>query len=51
VTLKLVLQQLLEALDMAHATGIGEWCFSVWLVSGGVRSCLVWRDMWLAELL
>jgi hypothetical protein len=28
VSLKLVLQQLLEALDTAHATGIGELLFS-----------------------
>jgi hypothetical protein len=36
VTLKLVLQQLLEALDTAHATGIGE-------LFSGVFGCCFWR--------
>jgi hypothetical protein len=57
VSLKLVLQQLLEALDTAHATGIGErlWlpflCICLPFKSSGVRRCLVLQVMWLAESL
>jgi hypothetical protein len=44
--LKLVMQQLLEALDTAHATGIGE---PLWLLFGGgtgLHASLVWAGMW-----